>query len=302
VNENRDPFHAGEVALQWATGERAVAVRNGRWIGDAVVDNAVEFIGRQQLAIVATVNDGGRPWCSLLLGDRGTFRVLDPFTVVVDASAGIVGDGLVDRIGRDPRIGLLFLDVTTRRRYRVNGRVVSSRGHGLTVRVEEAYPNCPKYIQRRGLEVTPLRRSHLEPQDRGESLDDPARAVIGAADTFFVASATPAGNLDASHRGGRPGFVRLEGNRLWIPDYAGNGMYNTLGNLAAHPAAGLLFVDFASGTTLQLSGDAVIDLDVVDPRTGGTNRAWTFTTSAWTRSHVGAGLRSELLEASPHNP
>jgi hypothetical protein len=71
--------------------------------------------------------------------------------------------------------------------------------------------------------------------------------------------------VDVSHRGGKPGFVRvdIDGGRgvLTIPDFRGNFMFNTLGNLAADPRAGLLLVGFEHGGTLQLSGRARIEWD-----------------------------------------
>jgi uncharacterized protein len=121
-------------------------------------------------------------------------------------------------------------------------------------------------------------------------------------DTFFVASANPQANLDASHRGGNPSFVKVDGDALRIPDYPGNSMFNTLRNLAVHPRAGLLFVDFTSGDTLQLTGTAKIDLEADDLDTGGTRRAWTLAVTAWRHSRLEARLRSELLDVSPHNP
>lgn len=209
--------------------------------------------------------------------------------------------GLFASTAERASVGLLFLEVASRRRYRVNGTVVSTIDDRVVVRVAEAYPNCPKYIQRRHLRIArdPVPLHSLR---EGNNLGQDERDLIAVADTFFVASAGPDHKLDASHRGGRPGFVRVDGDRLWIPDYAGNNMFNTLGNLALEPAAGLLFIDFGTGTTLQLCGTATIDLESDDPATGGTNRSWTFHTTAWQRSGLIAHLHSELLDASPHNP
>jgi hypothetical protein len=138
----------------------------------------------------------------------------------------------------------------------------------------------------------------------GTRLGDAERRIIAGADTFFIASANPAGNLDASHRGGRPGFVQVGENELWIPDYPGNGMFNTLGNLSLHPPAGLLFIDFAGSESLQLTGVTALDFaaDAPDRGTGGTGRGWTFTPRRWRRAPLPATLRTELLDYSPHNP
>lgn len=295
------PFHAGELALQSATGVSGEAAHIGRVIAKQIATNATDFIGQQQMAIVATLDTSAHVVCSAVVGEPGTFEVVDPMTVSVDVRGGIVGDGLADRAGDGAPIGLLFFDVATRRRYRVNGTVIGADDRRTLVRVAEAYPNCPKYIQRRALHVTEDRRASSDVRD-GLELDPQQRQLIAAADTFFIASAGPDGTLDASHRGGRPGFVRISGDHLWIPDYAGNNMYNTLGNISTNPTTSLLFIDFDNGDTLQLSGRAVVDLDAVDTATGGTNRAWTFTTTSWTRSHLAARLHGELLETSPYNP
>jgi len=298
------PFHAGELALQTATGVRAEAARIGRAIGSQIAANAADFIARQQLAVVATLDSADRPVCSALVGEPGAFDVIDPVTLSVDIRCGIAGDRLADRISNGASAGFLFLEVTTRRRYRVNGTVIGTDDGRLLVRVAEAYANCPKYIQRRTLDITSDRD---EPANLGEGfgLEHVLLDAVAGADTFFIASAGPEGKLDASHRGGRAGFVRVDGDRLWIPDYSGNNMYNTLGNLATNPSAGLLFVDFETGRTLQLSGTTTIDLDArdaTDASGSGTGRAWSFTTDSWSCSNLGARVRSEMLEMSPFNP
>ena len=113
----------------------------------------------------------------------------------------------------------------------------------------------------------------------GAGLDAEAEALIRGADTFFIASGNPDGSLDASHRGGEPGFVSiLEDGTLEVPDYPGNHMYNTLGNLEVNPRAGLVFLDFTSGRTLQLTGTAEVvweyrpDPDIFAPIWGDADR------------------------------
>ena len=299
--EPTSTFHAGELVLQAATGVTDEAAHLGRAITRRISSNASDFIGRQQLAIVATLDASARVVCSAVVGEPGAFEVVDPVTLAVDCRTGIVGDALGDRTGEGAPIGILFIEVGTRRRYRVNGTAIATDGTQLLIRVAEAYPNCPKYIQRRALRLTDDRAALPEIRE-GIGLGPEEQRLVASADTFFVASAGPDGKLDASHRGGRPGFVRVDGDRLWIPDYAGNNMYNTLGNIAVNPVAGLLFIDFDTGDTLQLSGLAEIDLDARDNDTGGTNRAWTYTATSWRRSRLDARLHSTMLEMSPHNP
>ena len=104
--------------------------------------------------------------------------------------------------------------------------------------------------------------------------------MIRRADTFFLGTTHPERGRDASHRGGPPGFVRVDGNDLWWPDYPGNNMFNSFGNLAVEPTAALLFVDFPTGNTVYLSGTAAIEWGTDDPPgdDGHTGRRARFTT------------------------
>ncbi len=141
---------------------------------------------------------------------------------------------------------------------RANGRLLPAPAGSILIDVDQAYSNCPKYIQRRaaGPESAAARQ---EPGNRSFALSEPQRMAIRGADTFFIATVNPDEGADASHRGGMPGFIEVEGDRLTWPDYAGNLMFNTLGNIAAHPRAGLLIPDFTTGDLLQVTGRAAID-------------------------------------------
>src|SRR5262249_47612767 len=112
---------------------------------------------------------------------------------------------------------------------------------------------------------------------QGNQLNDDQQHWIVGADTFFIATAHPESGADASHRGGHPGFIHVESaNRLIIPDYSGNKMFNTLGNIAVNPAAGLVFPDFERGRVLQLSGRARIVWDFDNEEFPGAQRLLEF--------------------------
>ena len=298
------PYHEGERAIQSATGEVDAGVRISRALGRSVVPGAVRFIESLSVAIVASVDRDGQPWCSALIGPRGSFAVPEPGIVTLQRQARSSGaDPLSENLRHDRRVGLLFIDPGTRRRYRVNGRVQDADADPLTVEVAEAYPNCPKYIQRRHLRFVPETSAAQNHVSVGRKLRRQQQELLAAADTLFLASGNPSGELDASHRGGAPGFVSvLDERRLWVPDYTGNSMFNSLGNLRLEPSAGLLVLDLDRGESLQLTGTVALDL-AADPRaTGGTGRAWTFTVHSSRQARLGARLRAELLEYSPHNP
>ena len=160
-------------------------------------------------------------------------------------------------------VGALGLEFETRRRNRINGEIRCASGNaGFFIEVVQSFGNCPKYIQTRRpiASGTMGGVAHSCPSHRTSTLSEDA-ALIANADTFFIASRSAAPGLarseglDISHRGGRPGFVHSEGGRqLTFPDYRGNFFFNTLGNLAVEPRCGLLFIDFATGTTVQIAG------------------------------------------------
>src|SRR5437763_5212831 len=142
------PFHEGELALQRATGEGDAGAANGRILADRLAPNAAGFIARQELAAMATVDADGRLWCSPLVGPAGSFTAIDAGRVALERAAARPDDPLWANLAHDPRVGLLFLEVGSRRRYRVNGRVADPGADPLVVGIAEALGNCPKYITR----------------------------------------------------------------------------------------------------------------------------------------------------------
>lgn len=262
------PFHEGEVALQERAGSRARLAEIGpRVIRDHMPDQHREFFAQLPFIIAGSVDAGGQPWASVMAGPPGFATSPDPRRLVVRASP-LAQDPLADNLADGMPIGLLGIEPHTRRRNRLNGWVAGRRDDGFDVDVGQSFGNCPKYIQARQAEFTGARPSS-QPAQRLDSLDEPARALVAAADTFFIATAHPqAGSsglpsfgVDVSHRGGKPGFVRVQGDMLTVPDFMGNAFFNTLGNLAVNPRCGLLFVDFASGDLLQVAarGETVHD-------------------------------------------
>ena len=205
------------------------------------------------------------------------------------------------RVGDD--VGILGIELPTRRRNRANGVIAALDASSFTVSVRQSFGNCPQYIQRRDMSRARVTPGHMRAFDR---LDDgDARALIANADTFFVASrsradAGSAGGADISHRGGRPGFVRIRGDTLSIPDFRGNRFFNTLGNLIGEPRASLLFVDFENGDVLQLQGLVTIDWDDSGAKEHqGAERVWHFAVRrGWYRAHA-AALRGALVDYAP---
>jgi predicted pyridoxine 5'-phosphate oxidase superfamily flavin-nucleotide-binding protein len=87
-------------------------------------------------------------------------------------------------------------------------------------------------------------------------------AFIESAPMFFLATADAQGQPDCSYKGGLPGFVRVVApDTLAFPDYDGNGMFRSLGNVLTNPAVGMLFIDFASPKRLRVNGHATVSAE-----------------------------------------
>lgn len=301
-------FHDGERAVQARAGESALAVRNASVVTDTVIAGARPFIEKQAMVAVAARAADGAMWASLWFGAPGFLKSPEGRHIEIHMPEPLrdPGDPAWAPMREEAQLGMLFIEISTRRRYRVNGHVRLLDAAQMQVAIDEAYPNCPKYIQRRQLralgERLPPTRTRV---DRGTTLTAEALAVLAQADTLFIASGAPAGPLDASHRGGPAGFVQaLSTTRLRVPDYGGNSLFNTLGNLSLDPSCGLALPDFASGRLLHLSGKAELLWDQADPQglSGGTGRFWEFEVREWILRDLPLGMDWEYLDASPFIP
>ena len=303
----RDVFHEGEIEVQERAGERAIALRNGALLSQRIMAGARPFLAAQRMVVVAASDGEGNLWASLRLGPPGFVGCdEDGGRVRLTCSSGATSqdDPLAGCLPAGQSLGLLAIELSSRRRLRINGVVVSSDPRAMDVEVREAFPNCPKYIQRRHPALAPPTDVSAS-SERGDALDAPRRDFVARVDTAFVASAHPTRGLDASHRGGSPGFIHVHGTRtLRFPDYPGNSMFQTLGNLAIDARAGLALVDFARGRVLMLTGTAAASFGAEDPShpTGGTGRYWTFTVARWIELSLPADGVWELLDRSRFNP
>lgn len=304
-----DPFHPGEHAIQEITGERAAAEANGRVIDDAVPPPAVPFVAAQDMVVMAREGADGRLWAGIALGPKGFAGMSgDRRGLTLRPTGGAVGPGApLHGLAAGDRLGTLFIELATRRRLRINGTIGGIREGRIDLEIAEAYPACPKYIQRRLVEAVPDPVAANSAVESGTDLTDDLRAWIAGTDTLFVASGPHGDRLDVSHRGGAPGFVRHVDGRLRVPDYPGNSMFNTLGNLHLDPRAAVVIPDFATGRQLNLTGTAALHVEgpaTGDPggTTGGTGRWWDFAPEAWVVTTPAAPRRWGPADASPFNP
>jgi predicted pyridoxine 5'-phosphate oxidase superfamily flavin-nucleotide-binding protein len=272
------PFHAGEIALQERAGVRARLAETGRRvIRDFMPEQHRDFFRHLPFLIVGSLDRAGRPWASMLTGLPGFVASPDPHTLRIAARPG-PHDPLAKNLAAGAPLGLLGIELATRRRNRMNGRVSMLDGSGFAVGVDQSFGNCPQYIQARDHSFVAEGAAEAQATPQGARLDAHAAALVHTADTFFIATASPdvgsdhmSEGVDVSHRGGKPGFVRVDeedgATVLTAPDFRGNFYFNTLGNIASNPRAGLLFVDFASGDLLLLTGAAEIVWDGPEVKT-----------------------------------
>lgn len=250
--------HTGELAVQ-----RRAGVTRDDW-GSAGVDAeippiAADFLRRQRMVVVGAADSSGAVWAGILTGPAG-FATAGGARTITLLSRPRPGDPLAAPLAAKCDLGMLAIEPQTRRRLRINGRS-HPEGRLLVVETDQVYSNCPKYIQTRELgpdDPLSLPGSPLITRE----LTERQQRWIAEADTFFVATYAAGHGADASSRGGAPGFVQVLGpRRLRWPDYKGNAMYMTLGNLELNAACSLLFLDWAHGHTLQLTGRARVDWD-----------------------------------------
>jgi predicted pyridoxine 5'-phosphate oxidase superfamily flavin-nucleotide-binding protein len=268
TNRAISPFHAGELAVQARSGVLDDAAMLAGMFRPYLTEQHRQFFAQLPLLFVGSMDDAGQPWASMLFGAPGFVHSPDPRTLSV-AALPAQGDPLAAALHSGANLGVLGIQLQTRRRNRLNGRVRALSEAGFTLQVDQSFGNCPRYISAR----IPQPRAGLQPlaaRPEAAQLSDAAAGLLSKADTCFIASASaraPAGDdtregVDVSHRGGKPGFVRVErstsATQLFMPDFPGNNAFNTLGNLARYPRAGLLVPDFASGDVLSLTCSAEI--------------------------------------------
>lgn len=316
-SDDESVFHDGEEAAQARVGVRERVAQFGpKMIRDAMPDQHRELFEQLPMLVVGSLDAQRRPWASLLVGRPGFVRAPDPHTLRIHARP-LPGDPLAAQLRVGAPLAVLGIEFATRRRNRLNGTVVEVADGAFSVGARQSFGNCPKYIQARSPRWIADSETDAAPapmQRSGCSLDGGARTLIERADTFFLASATPdaaepgrraAHGVDVSHRGGRPGFVRVraggECSVLTVPDFVGNYMFNTVGNLLVNPRAGLLFIDFDHGDLLSLTAtvEIVWDGPEVDA-TPGAQRLLRFRVDEARSGHAALPLRWSAPEFSPH--
>lgn len=297
--------------MQERAGKRQMAETIGqRVIRPFMPDQHRSFYAQLPFIVIGSVDCYGWPWASMLTG--GTGFITSPHDQRLDLTATpLADDPLASNIKPDAPLGLLGIELSTRRRNRMNATVHATSANGLSLDVVQSFGNCPQYIQTRDIQFvrgagdTVARTS----SERFVELDADAQAFIAQADSFYVASssagrANPMANgADVSHRGGQSGFLKVTGNSILVPDFSGNNFFNTLGNFLMTAKAGLLFPDYATGNVLMLTGTTEVLAPQAPEIAGfqGAERAWRFTLNRGIRIYDALPFRADFTQWSANS-
>ncbi|PDY76784.1 pyridoxamine 5'-phosphate oxidase family protein [Bacillus cereus] len=252
-------FHSGERTVHDLLGVQKIANSASTMIQQTLPKKFMNFLNGQNSFVMSSMDQRGRVWSSFLAGNPGIIQAIEADIVKINTKIN-EGDPLFLNILQHKEVGILVIDFASRIRIRINGKVSIVYPDGnFEIKIEQVFGNCPKYIQARRFEykaVEEIVNKKLHPLN---TLNKKQQNWISESDTFIIASASFEGKMDISHRGGMPGFVHVINEKSIIfPDYSGNMLFNTLGNIFQNPNVGLLFFDFNTGGTLQITGEASI--------------------------------------------
>ncbi|MFC3119999.1 FAD-binding oxidoreductase [Agaribacter flavus] len=264
-------FHNAEIAVQERLGVADMVARYSEgFIRPAMPEQHRDFFTQLPMVVIGVPDKDGYPWAMPLHGKPGFIQSPDAKTLTIATTPALTNVLKLD-FADNKKIGFLGIEPHTRRRNRMNGVLKSVKQDGFAISVEQSFGNCPQYIQKRHLNWVEGDHTHSELDFDALSLTKTLTAasidLLNNADTFYIASRTKIFStnercgIDVSHRGGKPGFVKIEGNSLYFPDFSGNRFFNTLGNIHSDGRVGLFIPDYKSGSTLFIIGFARIIWD-----------------------------------------
>ncbi|HPF40518.1 MAG TPA: pyridoxamine 5'-phosphate oxidase family protein [Phycisphaerae bacterium] len=294
-------FHDGELEIQQRAGTRQLADRVAESIDDRIPPAATPFLRSQPMLLLGAESAEGEVIATILAGAPGFLDPSDDESRLRIHRGLLPNDPLAESLTPGRPVGMQAIEHRLRRRMRLNGHVASSSGEVLEIALAEVYGNCPKYIQAR--EFVAADRSPGMARS-GATLTAPQQTLVAESDTFYIASIHPERGADISHRGGMPGFVRVEdASRLSWPDYSGNNMFQTLGNLQVDDRAGLVFIAPDSGDILHVSGRCRVDWNMARAaQFPGAQRVIDFEIEHVFERPATFPMRGALVDYSQHNP
>lgn len=261
-------FHEGEKSFHKALGiEERMDELGKRMMRDHMPDQHRDFFAQLPMIHICALDENGHPCAILRTGNPGFISSPDEYTLIIN-SIPLAGEPENLQLGKGSKISIVGVEFATRRRNRLNATILSHQDNKLEMRVDMSFGNCPKYIQIRNM--FPPEKIETKPEVfHSKSLSETERKIISSVDTLFIASRSPVINdepkngVDINHRGGNPGFIEiLDDETIQFPDYLGNNMFNTFGNIVGDPRIAIQLIDFESKALLHIQGRAeIITLD-----------------------------------------
>ena len=241
-------YHAGQMEVQAEANTRPVADKLAHWVGPIT-----EFMEVADLIVLATPSSDGRLHFTALGGRAPLIEVVGGASVALPVALPVAMPG--DSVP----VGGLAIALAQRRRARLNGELTVGDDKTF-LDAEEAFTNCRKYVapseaMDNAMQIGPAKREAIALGDAW------VRDVLSRAETCFLASVSPAGMPDVSHRGGPAGFIALDAANATLawPEYVGDGMLKSAGNVRTNGQITLLVVDLPTGEALELTGRAVYE-------------------------------------------
>lgn len=299
-------FHAGERTVQDLLNVRQMADSTGKMIQQTIPEKFATFLNNQTMMMIGSRDETGRVWGSCIVGEPGFIQVKGTDTILINGQINEF-DPLLSNLIINKDVGINVIDFSSRIRIRINGVVLNDTfDKTIEVKVEQVYGNCPKFIQSRVFNYLPTQKKENKLIYRNTILNEMHEQWIKNSDTFIIASSSSEGKMDISHRGGMPGFIQVTNkNSLIFPDYPGNNLFNTLGNIIQNPNVGLFFFDFENGDTLQLTGKAQIIWEVSEQNAvdfPGAQRFIEFNIEEVLQNYNSRTYNWEFKAYSPFNP
>lgn len=300
-------FHAGERSLHEKLDISERQHQLGlRMIRDHMPDQHREFFASLSSVHIGTLDSSGHPWAVMRVGSAGFMASADDKTLSISSSP-LLGEPADLDFSVGAKVSVVGIEFETQRRNRLNATIAAAEGNTLALHVDQSYGNCPKYIQIRSkASATATQSAQIE---ASTILGEADRAQITSADTLLIASraaqlgSDPRAGVDINHRGGMPGFVTvLDDNTIQFPDYKGNSFYNTFGNIVTDNRVGLQFVDFETGTLLNLKGTATLIEDINNGELPLMGRGLRIHVDIITRAEGGLPYRYKFEQYSDRNP
>jgi len=324
------PFHEGEAKMQ----QQLHVPQRDNPTSTMLTAQAAYMLQQAPLLAIGTLDSKDRPWTSLWGGNPGFSTILGGGIIgtraLVDGEHDPVVQALVGHVekgetvqGGEKMIGGLTIDLMARKRVKIFGRMVAacvgevdvevegeSEQHAelphkqdqiqLVTKIEQSLGNCPKYLNQYELRPALV---DSKPVFRSSTLSAGAKDLILKSDMFFLTTSV-VDDMDTNHRGGPSGFVRvLSDNEFVYPEYSGNRLYQSLGNLQINPKIGVTFPDYESGSVLYTTGSAEILVGLEAARVlPGSNLAVKITVDEARLVEGGLPFRGTRKIPSPYNP